>query len=154
MDQANISLNSKNTQLPLWTNEGARFVTVTFGQALDIKADKEGVANNMAYYRFAFNETADNTILDEYLANGTEGTSVSIRIKATWENANGTVTQYFTYNSELVEQYVNQNNGWDANMFMMNLTGVANVENASFAAEIVSTANAQATVVIASVPLS
>ena len=154
VDKANISLNSNNTQLPLWTEEGARFVNVSFVRGLGFQ-DKTGAANsNVAYYRFAFNDLADDTILDEFLANGTEGTGISIRIKTTWTNASGTVTQYFTLTSELVEKYANWNGGWDRAMFAMYLTGVEGLENLSFTAEIVSTANPQATVVIASESIS
>ena len=156
VDMENISLNSNNsnnTQLPLWTDEGARFVDVNFVRGLSYQ-DKTGAANsNVAFFRFAFSDLAANTILDEYLINGTEGTCVSIRIKATWSNASGTVTQYFTLSSDLVEQYANWATGWDRAMFAMYLTGVEGLQDLTFTAEIVSTANPQATVVVASAPI-
>ena len=148
-----ISLNSTNPQLPLWYDEGARFITVGFGRALDLK-DKTGAANeNVAYYRFAFTDPAAATLLDDFLANGTEGTGISVRIKATWTNANGIVTQYFTFTSEMVKEYVNFEKGWDNAQFQMYLSGVAGLD-ISFTAEIVSSANPQATVVIASAAIS
>ena len=154
VDRESIALNKNNPQLPLWYDEGIRFVSVSFGQALNFK-DKTGAANeNVAYFRFAFNDKAINTILDEYLANGSAGTSVSIRIKASWSNTNSTMTQYFTFNSDLVSQYVNSGRGWDANMFKIYLSGVEGLANLCFTAEIVSTVNSQATVVLASTTLS
>ena len=154
VDKENIALNESNKQLPLWYAEGARFVNVSYLQAISYK-DKTGAANeDVAYYRFAFADLAAKTILDEFLANGTEGTGISVRIKATWTNANGTVTQYFTFTSELVEQYVVGGRGWDANMFKMYLSGVEDLSDLSFTAEIVSSANTEATVVIGSTAIS
>ena len=155
VDGADVALNSKNEQLPLWTAEGVKFVTVTYAQALDFK-DNTGAANeNVAYYRFAFEEKAAKTVLDNVLANGTDGTGVVIRIKADYVTADGVKgAQYFEYTSEMVKKYVNDGNGWDANMFTLYLSNVATLESLAFSAEIVSTATNGSNVVIGSTPIS
>ena len=152
---ADVALNEKNKQLPLWTAEGVRFVTVTFGQALDFK-DATGAANeNVGYYRFAFEEKAAQTVLDDVLANGSDGTGVIIRIKVNYTLFNGVkAAQYFEFTSEMVKQYVNDKNGWDGNMFTLYLTGVAGHKDLSFTAEILSVASDGAVVVIGSTPVS
>ncbi|MBR2309084.1 MAG: right-handed parallel beta-helix repeat-containing protein, partial [Oscillospiraceae bacterium] len=51
-ENADYAFNEHNRQLPLWTNEGVRFVSVSFQQALDFQ-DKNGAANeNVGFYRF------------------------------------------------------------------------------------------------------
>ena len=152
---ADVALNNSNKQLPLWTAEGVRFVTVTYAQALDFK-DPAGAANeNVGYYRFAFEEKAAQTILDNVLANGSDGTGLAIRIKVTYMTANGMkATQYFEFTSEMVKQYVNDGNGWDSNMFTLYLNGVAGLEDLNFSAEILSVAPDSATVIIGSTPIS
>ena len=71
----------------------------------------------------------------------------------TWTNSTGTVTQYVDYNEALIEEYVNFYKGWDNAMFTLKLNGVTNVSNLSFTAEVVSTANPEAVVVVASTPI-
>ena len=154
VDKRNISLNSQNTQLPLWYAEGARFVDISFVFKLDMEADANGNEGNRAYYRFAIDELADETILDEFLANGSEGTGISIRVKVQWDNASGEVIQYFTFDSDMVVSYFNYASGWNNAAFRLKLTGVAGLENVRFTAEIVSAANTQAAVVIGSASVS
>ncbi|MBR2310709.1 MAG: hypothetical protein IKA47_09300, partial [Oscillospiraceae bacterium] len=145
------AFNEHNRQLPLWTNEGVRFVSVSFQQALDFQ-DKNGAANeNVGFYRFYFKELAADTILDEFLANGTTDTGITIRIKVSYVTASGmAATQHFAFTSELVKQYVTGERGWDNSAFEIYLTGVAGLESLTFAAEIVSEAKDGSTVVIGS----
>ena len=155
VDGADVALNSKNKQLPLWTAEGVRFVTVTFGQALDFK-DATGAANeNVAYYRFAFEEKAAQTILDNVLANGSDGTGLVIRVKVDYTVAGGMkASQYFEYTSDMVKRYVNEKKGWDNNMFTLYLSGVEGLVDLNFSAEIVSTSPSNSSVVLGSTPIS
>jgi hypothetical protein len=145
-----LSLNKNNPQLPLWYDEGIRFVDVAFGQLLSFRDKNKQENANIAFYRFAFKAEAADTILDDYLAAGGEG--VTIRIKASWKTANGIVTQYFTYSDALVQAYLTK--GWDKSQFEMYLTGVEGLD-ISFNAEIVSVAGEceQTTVIIASIPV-
>jgi hypothetical protein len=146
IEKNSLSLSEKNPQLPLWYAEGVRFVEVSFGQKVTYHEDKDGNEGNKAYYRFAFEQTALETILDEYLATGISTNGISIRVKASWQTANGTVCQYFTFSDELVQAYLN---GWDTLAFRLYLTGVAGLD-ITFSAEIVSAASAQTTVIIPS----
>ena len=139
VDKENISLNSGNKYLPIWTEEGARFEYFKFKQRLEIVDN-----GNTAYFRFYVNKIAAKTMVDEYLANGT----LTLRVKATWTNANGiNCVQYFEYPAEMIRDMINSDNGWDGNMFTLYLRGISGTQNLQLDAEIVSVANAQATVV-------
>ena len=92
-----------------------------------------------------------NTILDEYLANGSNGTGITIRVKVRYLTASGMqATQYFEFTNEMVKKYVTGENGWDNSQFQLYLTGVAGLQGLTFEAEIVSEAKDGSTVVIGS----
>ena len=151
VNKNDISLSENNAQLPLWSvdengNDYARFIDVTLGRALAYQNN-----GDRAYYRFAIMDKAANTILDDYLAGG--NSCISIRVKITWTNSTGTVTQYVDYNDELIQAYLNWQSGWDRAMFTLYLNGASTVTNLSFTAEVVSTANPEAVVVVASTPI-
>ena len=150
IDIDNLSLSKDNPQLPLWSDEGVRFVDASFGHKLTYHVDAAGNEGNKAYYRFAFEQTALETILDEYLATGVSANNIAIRVKATWQSESGAVSQYFTFTDELVEAYLN---GWDTLAFKLYVTGVAGLD-ITFSAEIVSAASEQTTVVISSEAIS
>lgn len=155
VNSEDLALNSNNEYLPLWTDEGVKFVKVSFTEQL-IFQDKTGTANeNVGFYSFYFNEDAADTILDDILKNGTEGTGISIRVKVEYVAANGMkATQHFVYSSQMVFNYVNTINGWDGNAFELYLTGVEDLQDLTFSAEIVSAAEVGPTVVIGSTPIA
>lgn len=146
------ALNSQNAQLPVWTAEGVHFIDVTFGRALDFE-DPTGAANaDVAYFRFAFDE--NQVLLDQILANGSDGTGLTIRIKVNYTTASGMKAyQYFEYTNELVASYYQYTSGWQNAAFRLYLNGVESLADLSFTAEIVSVGPNGTSVIKSSVPL-
>ena len=134
-----IALNSQNRQLPICTEEGIRFA------AIGISDMTQTVDANTMRYKFYLNMPSDNTILDQILANGSEGTGITIRIKATCVYASGLIsTQYFVLSSDQVKQYADR---WDSAMVTLRVTGVADKVSVAFSAEIVSNVPSGAVIV-------
>ena len=132
LEDADMSLNPYNEYLPVWTNEGVRFVTASFKEQVTV------VDENATAYQFYLNMNSGDTILDEILANGSAGTGLTIRIKVTYTTANGMkATQYFEMTSDMVEDYVRN---WDDVAVKLTVTGTAGRSNLEYSAEIVSTA--------------
>ena len=140
VDGADVSVNSFNEYLPIWTDEGVRFITVAFRTRTKIKdADT-------AVYQFYLNMHSSQTILDDILANGSDGTGLAIRIKVTYTGISGMpAEQYFEMTSDMVRQFVTV---WDTKVVQLTVTGTAGRSDLAFSAEIVSTAPDGTSVVV------
>ena len=137
---AEIALNGSNEYLPVWTAEGVRFITASFKELVTV------VDENTTTYQFYLNMNSNDTILDEILANGTDGTGLTIRIKVTYTGASGMkATQYFELTSDMVESYVQR---WDSIAAKLTVTGTAGRSDLEYSAEIVSTAPNGTSVVV------
>ena len=135
-----VALNGKNSYLPVWTAEGVRFVTASFKELVTV------VDENTTTYQFYLNMNSNDTILDEILANGSDGTGLVIRVKVTYTGASGMkATQYFELTSDMVESYVQR---WDSIAAKLTVTGTAGRSNLEYSAEIVSTAPNGSSVVV------
>ena len=140
VDSAKTALNGKNSYLPVWTAEGVRFVIACFKENIVVKDE------NTIAYQFYLDMHSNDTILDEFLENGTEGTGLAIRIKVTYTTGNGMkATQYFYLTSEMVAEFVAV---WDTKAIQLTILDAAGRENLEFNAEIVSTAPSGASVVV------
>ena len=135
-----VALNGKNSYLPVWTAEGVRFVTASFKELVTV------VDENTTTYQFYLNMNSNDTILDEILANGSDGTGLVIRVKVTYTGASGMkATQYFELTSDMVESYVQR---WDSIAAKLTVTGTAGRSDLEYSAEIVSTAPNGTSVVV------
>ena len=114
--------------------------------------DSEAANADVAYFRFAFDE--NQVLLDQILANGSDGTGLTIRIKVNYTTAGGMKAyQYFEYTNELVASYYQYASGWQNAAFKLYLNGVESLADLSFTAEIVSVGPNGTSVIKSSVPL-
>ena len=126
---ADLALNTDNDYLPVWTDEGIRFVSV------DFKKSAKATGENSAEYKFYLNMKSAETILDDLLKSGVTG--VALRIKVSYTTASGMkATQYFQLSEANMQEYLEK---WDSGMVTLNVNGIAGKQNVTFSAEIVST---------------
>ena len=141
VDGADVALNSKNAQLPVWTAEGVKFAEVAY------KQKTETVNNNAdaVKYRFYFDVDA-NAALHELLTED----CLTVRIKVNYTTASGMKAyQHFELTDALIAEYLEQAGSID-----LTLRGAAGLQDLIFTAEIVSVAPNGSSVIIGSTPLS
>jgi hypothetical protein len=141
VDGADVALNEKNEQLPVWTAAGVKFVEIEYRHTLETIPNDA----NALMYRFYFDK-ADNSALFDLIAENMD--SLTIRIKVDYTTASGMhAYQYFELTETLVQQYLDKDGSID-----LTVRGTAGLQNLIFTAEIVSTAPNGSSVVIGSTP--
>lgn len=142
VDGADVALNTKNKQLPIWTAAGVKFVEIAYARKLETI---DGDANALMY-RFYFDK-ADDSVLFDLIAENLD--SLTIRVKVSYTTASGmNAYQYFELTEELTRQYLEKDGSID-----LVVRGTACLQNLTFTAEIISTAPSGACTIIGSAPL-
>ena len=138
-----LAVNENNAQLPLWDEDGFRFVNLAFNQRASLKSGENG---NYAYFRFYITGDDADCVLAQQMADGGADNGVTIQVKLSWKNATGEETfRYFYYDDEEIVKYATN---WTGKMFYLNVTGVDTVTDLRLTAVAVSNANEEANVVI------
>ena len=116
IDSDSVSVMNNNEQLPVTTEEGLVFETVTFAEDLNLE--------NKQYKFYIMNE-AVTTMLDNAILSGE---AVSIDVTVTWTEAEGDGEKKFTLDNVLLQEYAGN---WDTKMIVLtfaSLDGITNLD--------------------------
>jgi len=124
-----IYIRQDNTQLPVRTAAGYRFVQINkFNEAI------------LPDGRFAF-DFRPETAAHELLLAGTEASGIKVQVEVTWKQTDGTRSQLFEYTDKYVNEFIGSYDaatGKYGRMFTLSLYGAEGLQDLTFRVQLVS----------------
>ena len=106
-----LALGSSNAQLPVKLDEGIRFSSMTPDATL------ERLEENLVRIRFTFEESSDETILDDLIKAG--NTDLSVELKLTWTKDGEAKERTYVCDPALLNKYAQK---WDSRRYVVTVT--------------------------------
>ena len=124
VDSSCILIQKHNAQLPVKDGEGYRFVDI-------LKFNTKMEEETKFVFQPLFEEDAHALLLT-----GQEATGVSVMVRVSWTQTQGTRNQDFAYNDSFVKDFINSYNAKEAGKYGKQLTltlnGANSIENLTF----------------------
>ena len=137
VDSARILIQKSNEQLPVKNGAGYRFVDV-------LKFNQKMKEETKFVFQPLFEEDAHALLLA-----GKEATGVSVMVRVSWTQTQGTRTQDFAYNDSFVQDFINSYNAKEAGKYGQQLTltlnSASSIEDLTFTAVVSSDLGVQFT---------
>ena len=137
VSRSRILIQKGNAQLPVKDGEGYRFVEV-------LNFNKKMKEETKFVFQPLFEEGAHALLLT-----GKEATGVSVMVRVSWTQTQGTRTQDFEYNDSYVQDFINSFNtkeeGKYGQQLTLTLNGASSIDNLTFTAVVISDLGVQFT---------